>query len=318
MSYAKGYDDPVTDVELPRGIALAWGIAADPQRGPKRELSVEKIVDAAIQIADADGLGAVSMSSVAARLGYTTMSLYRYVSAKDDLIVLMNDEGLGEPPDHEPIEEDWRVGLRRWARSVGAVYLSHPWLLDIPIDGVPITPNNLAWLDWGLRLLKPARLSPNDRVAAVLMISGLVRWHALIHRATASGEQFEAEQFVFGELVTPERYPALAEVIREHGLSDEAADDPFAFALERALDGLERAAGPWQPSAGPIEADDLAASQSDIGYPRDARLKEATRARREAEAKVREAEGRLRDARRKEAELIAKARQRAAAQAERG
>jgi AcrR family transcriptional regulator len=81
----------MTDVELPRGIALAWGIAADPQRGPKRELSVEKIVDAAIEIADADGLGAVSMSSVANRLGYTTMSLYRYVSAKDDLIVLMND-----------------------------------------------------------------------------------------------------------------------------------------------------------------------------------------------------------------------------------
>src|SRR6188472_761991 len=118
----------VSEVELPRGIALAWGIAADPQRGPKRELSIERIVDAAIEIADADGLAAVSMSSLAAALGYTTMSLYRYVSAKDDLIVLMNDEGLGQPPDHDPIDDDWRAGLRRWAGSLGATYARHPWL----------------------------------------------------------------------------------------------------------------------------------------------------------------------------------------------
>ena len=200
----------MTDVELPRGIALAWGIAADPQRGPKRELSVEKIVDAAIEIADAEGLSAVSMSSVANRLGYTTMSLYRYVSAKDDLIVLMNDEGLGQPPDHEPVDDDWRGGLRRWSHGVNAAYGRHPWLLDIPIDGIPITPNNLAWLDWGLRLVAPARLTATDAIAAVLMISGLTRWQAVINRATASDELTEAEQFVFGELVTPDHYPALA------------------------------------------------------------------------------------------------------------
>ena len=80
------------DLELPRGVALAWGVAADPQRGPKREMSVEKIVDAAVEMADAEGLGAVSMAAVAARLGYTPMSLYRYVSAKDDLMLLMQEE----------------------------------------------------------------------------------------------------------------------------------------------------------------------------------------------------------------------------------
>ena len=57
------------DPELPRGVALAWGVAAHPQRGPKRELSIERIVEAAIEIADAEGLGAVSMSRVAARSG---------------------------------------------------------------------------------------------------------------------------------------------------------------------------------------------------------------------------------------------------------
>ena len=83
--------------ELPRGIALAWGVAATPQRGPKREMSVERIVDAAVELADVDGLGAVSMAAVAAKLGFTPMSLYRYVSAKDDLLLLMQEEGTGVP-----------------------------------------------------------------------------------------------------------------------------------------------------------------------------------------------------------------------------
>ena len=72
--------------------------ASPPTRsaGPKREMSVEKIVEAAVEIADAEGLGAVSMAAVAARLGYTPMSLYRYVSAKDDLTAA--DAGGGDRP----------------------------------------------------------------------------------------------------------------------------------------------------------------------------------------------------------------------------
>ncbi len=285
------------DIELPRGIALAWGIAADPQRGPKRELSIERIVEAAIEIADADGLGAVSMGSVATRLGYTTMSLYRYVSAKDDLIQLMSDEGIGDPPDHDEIGSDWRAGLRRWAGAVTAQYARHPWLLDIPIEGVPIMPNNLSWLDWGLRILAPAQMSASDAVAAVLMVSGLTRWQATIDRSLASHDQYAAEQAVFAELVTADRYPALTQALAAGGMSDDEADDPFRFALERALDGLERAVG---SAARPAE-EGSANALGEFEYPRDARLKAATKARREAEAK-------LRDARRKEAELIERAR----------
>ncbi len=286
----------VGDLELPRGIALSWGIAADPQRGPKRELSIERIVDVAMEIADADGLGAVSMSSLAARLGYTTMSLYRYVSAKDDLIQLMCDEGIGEPPDHEEAGEDWKEGLRRWSGSLAVRYSRHPWLLDIPIDGIPIMPNNLLWLDWGLRILEPARMSANDAVAAVLMLSGLTRWQSMIARSLESSDSAAAEQTVFTELVTPDRYPALSAALAAGGMSDEVADDPFRFALERALDGLERAVGTVDH---PVE--EVGVEPGQLDYPRDARLKAATRARREAEV-------RLRDTRQKESDLIAKAR----------
>ena len=91
--------DIPAEPELPRAVALAWGVAANPQRGPKREMSIERIVDAAIEIADAGGLAAVSMASVASALGYTPMSLYRYVTSKDDLLVLMQETGVGVPPE---------------------------------------------------------------------------------------------------------------------------------------------------------------------------------------------------------------------------
>jgi len=76
---------------LPNGVKLAWGITKQPSRGPKGELSIAKIVEAAIEIADRDGLASLSMSRVAAALGFTAMSLYRYVSGKEDLLVLMQD-----------------------------------------------------------------------------------------------------------------------------------------------------------------------------------------------------------------------------------
>src|SRR5690606_23755251 len=108
-----GDDVGMTDApDLPPRLALAWGVAERPERAPKRELSIERIVETAIEIADADGLGAVSMAKVAQRLGFTTMSLYRYVTSKDDLLLLMQEAALDVeyPPAHEPA--DWRAELR--------------------------------------------------------------------------------------------------------------------------------------------------------------------------------------------------------------
>src|ERR1700712_3481813 len=122
-SHEKGSDmaDDVEDA-LPRAVALSWGVAEHPQRGPKREMSVERIVDTAIELADAEGLGAVSMSRIASELGFTTMSLYRYVTSKDDVLALMQDAvcELPIPPDGALAgagreEHDWREGLRRWS-----------------------------------------------------------------------------------------------------------------------------------------------------------------------------------------------------------
>ena len=134
-------DAPRPEPELPRAVALAWGVATHPQRGPKRELSIERIVDAAIEIADAEGLTAVSMSRVAASLGFTTMSLYRYVTSKDDLILLMQERASDVVVPDSTAEQDWswREGVTAWVLAIRARYREHPWLVDIPVSGAPIT-----------------------------------------------------------------------------------------------------------------------------------------------------------------------------------
>ena len=91
---------------LPAAVAAAWGVRESPGKGPKPGLSLERIVQAAITIAARDGLGAVSMSRVAADLGASTMSLYRYVSAKDELVKLMVDAGQDPHPAEGLLQAD--------------------------------------------------------------------------------------------------------------------------------------------------------------------------------------------------------------------
>jgi AcrR family transcriptional regulator len=289
--------DDAADVELPRGIALAWGVAANPVRGPKRELSIERIIDAAIAIADESGLAAVSMASIATALGYTTMSLYRYVSAKDDLILLMQEAGLGVPPLTVAEADGWREGLTRWYRASVAAYAEHPWILDIPITTVPSTPNNLTWLDTALEVLDGTPLDARSRVSAVMVLSGQSRWEATIARGYATEHLSRSAEATLTNLVTPEQFPNLAPVIAQGDFFD-GEGNPFEFGVSRFLDGLEelmrQATSSGQvPSVVPPVALPTAVTKDD-------RVKNARQS-------VKDAEGRLRDARQKERDAIAKA-----------
>jgi AcrR family transcriptional regulator len=288
-----------SDGDLPRGIALAWGVAANPQRGPKRELNIEGIVEAAVAIADADGLSSVSMSSVATALGFTTMSLYRYVSAKDDLILLMQEAGTGVPPLSIGEADSWREGLTRWYRSILDVYSAHPWLLDIPADSEPNTPNNLAWLDAGLGVLANSPFDQPSRVAALLLLSGYSRWQGQVAR-NHDGPAIPAN--ALADLITPEQFPYLAPAIAAGAFSADEGQ-AFEFGLLRILDGLE-----WQInelSSG--RPGTISQPDPDREFARDERV-------RNARDKVRDAEQKLRELRKKEREAISKARERARAQ----
>jgi len=300
----------VSDPDLPRGVALAWGVAANPQRGPKRELSIERIVDAAVEIADAGGLGAVSMSAVAASLGFTTMSLYRYVSAKDDLVLLMGEAGFGVPPETVREADGWRERMRVWSSAQVDVYRRHPWLLDIAVGGgMPTTPNQLAWLDAGLAALADTPLDAAERLSVTLLVLSQTRWQGLIERSyteaaasagTTPDGLDEAVAAMMAELVTPEAFPDVAVAIAAGAFGPEGGD-PFAFGLERVLDGIQHYLEVRPVDAGMPRAE---APTDPPEVEHDAKVREAGKAVREAEKALREARKRERQARAAAAEKL--------------
>ncbi|GIP32813.1 TetR/AcrR family transcriptional regulator [Paenibacillus sp. J2TS4] len=239
--------------KLPRAVALSWGIVKESQRGPKREMSIKKIVDAAIAIADKDGLSAVSMSRVAASLGFTAMSLYRYIPSKDDLLLLMQDAVCAIPIPPEEKDIDWRESMREYVRATINVFVEHPWYGDIPISGVPVTPNNLQIIDWALRPMRDFPLNDYEKISIILLLSSYARSTGIIQRdidramrtgaspAVVSGLDYGA---ALRQLVTPERFPNLDPIIRsgaytEENVNENTVGNDFDFGLERILDGIE-------------------------------------------------------------------------------
>ncbi len=235
--------------EWSRGLALAWGAVPSAQRGPKREFSLAQVLDHAMAIADADGVDAVTMPSVAAALGLTAMSLYRYVSSKDTLLLLLQERGMGSPPDSIGRASGWRAGLEAHAEASADVYRRHPWMLDITIKGIATTPNNLTWMEAGLAALAETSLTRQERVAVVLQVSGHARFRALIERGyreraddagVSLGAVALAESQLLDELVTDERFPELHATLATGAMSAvvDQGFDKFDFGLARILDGI--------------------------------------------------------------------------------
>lgn len=300
--------------ELPRGIALAWGVAANPQRGPKREMSVERIVDAAVELADAEGIGAVSMAAVAARLGFTPMSLYRYVSAKDDLLLLMQEQATGLPPESHLEHEHWRDRLLALYEEQVLMYQRHPWMLSVPITGSPITPNSSAWLDAALAALEDTALTAEERIATALAVTGHARWCGIVqagYTEQARGTGLSADEVAVGEadlydrVISADEFPALRQAIDEGVFTSPA--DPFRFGVERTLDGVAAYLAALDRGGPRAPAEEWTALDP-VELAGDRRLKEAQKAVREAEKLLRAARRGERQTLREAKERLAKAR----------
>ncbi|MFB9467070.1 TetR/AcrR family transcriptional regulator [Streptomyces cinereospinus] len=241
--------DASREPTLPSYLGEAWGLRERPNKGPKRALSLQRIVDAAVSIAASEGLSAVSMSRVAADLGASTMALYRYLASKDELLVLMMDAIYQTPPSPpETTDEGWRAGLSRWAWEQHTILRKHTWALRIPITGPPVTPNQIIWLERGLQCLSDTPLPEGDKLSVIMLLSGYTRSEATVSadvEATfmAKAPDELAAMVSYGQLVRrlvgPDRFPALNKVI-DAGVLDEPAgpDDEFVFGLERILDGI--------------------------------------------------------------------------------
>jgi AcrR family transcriptional regulator len=218
-----------------RSTELLWGLAG------KRGLNLDVIVRAAVKLADAEGLAAVSMRRVAEQLGFTTMSLYRHVPGKAELVELMRDAAMADrpPPGEWP---DWRIELAAWAREGLALYRKHPWLIESAGPRTVPGPNAVASFERALAGARRAGLPPAQIVAAVTLLGGFVESAARQVVTTAQTEQqsgishdewWGARDSLYEHL---DQYPVLTWIYEQGGYDEPL--DPFEFGLERVLDGI--------------------------------------------------------------------------------
>jgi AcrR family transcriptional regulator len=238
---------------LVRSQELLWEGAARGARGPKPGLTLDRIVEAAIAVADAEGIEAVSMRRVARELGAGTMSLYRYVPGKTELLTLMLDRVseitesplAGGPP--------WRVAVERAARQTYRLYLDHPWLLKVNWTRPVFGPNTLAGVEVFITAIDGLGLTDQQRVMVMMAVdsyvTGMARTQVLYASAAdetgLSDEEFWRIQLpVLERAMTSGDFPVLA------ALSDDSFDagweETFEFGLARLLDGLELFVGTAQ------------------------------------------------------------------------
>jgi AcrR family transcriptional regulator len=225
---------------LPRALEILWRGPSAPTR--PRGLSRERIVEAAVALADADGLAALSMARLAERLGCGTMSLYRHVANKDELVTFMLSTAPGPPPIGD--EADWRGSLTDWATGLWDIYHRHPWVLAAAAAGPPADPGQLAWLNAGLAALGPTGLSERDKLAAVMAVLHYVRGAAALHIEAAHVEGPHYPDLL-RRFVDAERFPALAAAV-EAGVFDAADADhlaDFHSGLRQLLDGVAARVG---------------------------------------------------------------------------
>src|SRR5687768_12522964 len=145
--------------------ALLWEPQSQPKRGPRPAFTLDAIARAGIEIADADGLGAVTMQRVAETLGVTKMALYRYVPGKAELIALMTDAAIGRPP-RPSRKASWSKALDAWARALFERFCRHPWTLEATVGARVMGPNELDWLEQAVAALTGSGLDGGEMLDA--------------------------------------------------------------------------------------------------------------------------------------------------------
>lgn len=231
---------------LPRYLQLLWDREPEGRRGPKPGRTIEEIGAAAVAIADRDGLDAVSMKTVAQAVGFTTMSLYRYVDSKDELGAVMLDVAYGAPGFRYGPGSGWRSRMSLWATEIAQRRLAHPWVVEIALASPPVTPNALTWTERGLDALEGTPLTSQERLSAMLAVDGWGQNHVrqsvqmgLLGPARAGAGE-DPYFGLIGRLIDPARFPHLA-TARHDSLTDPDEDfyaEEFERGLGLLLDGI--------------------------------------------------------------------------------
>ncbi|WP_055047129.1 TetR/AcrR family transcriptional regulator [Devosia sp. A16] len=242
-----GRGDPI------RALELMWGRAPAPKRGPKSRVGVADLVAAAVAIADAEGIGAVSTRRVAEAVGISPMSFYTHIPDKAVLLDLMLDAvaiaQAGElAPDFQPA--NWRANVTLVARSFRRFYLAHPWALEIGTHRPVLGPNTIRAYDTILGVFDGLGLSAVEMDFSVTLVANyvhgavrdVVRASMVKAQTGMSDDEWWYTIAPFMETIDFSPYPVASRVgavVGElYGLGN--PDLAFDFGLERILDGLQR------------------------------------------------------------------------------
>ncbi|MFD0339653.1 TetR/AcrR family transcriptional regulator [Streptomyces sp. NPDC127117] len=255
--------------DINRTLELLWDTGRRPSRGPKPGLTLERIVAAAVDVADREGLGAVSMRRIATELGTGTMSLYRYVPGKGELLDLMLDRVQRVSDDPADLGDGgWRSALQALGRATLALHRRHPWLLEVNQSRPILGPNALDGMEKVLGRIRPMGLRDPELVSVIILIDGYVAGAARtqVHQeeiertsGLTDAKFWEAHQPVLEEAMASGRYPVMASLSEE---SFGNSFDHFEFGLQRILDGLEALVAARNPADGPAAG---AADAADTG-----------------------------------------------------
>jgi AcrR family transcriptional regulator len=230
-----------------RTLALLWRVQEPALRGPRPRLDVDAVVAGAIALAGEQGLAALSMRALAARLGVSAMALYGYVPGKDELLDLMLDAlyaGMDRPP-WEP-GAGWRERARAVAEANRALYAAHPWAAAVSTARPPLGPGLMAKYEHELAAFDGTGLGDVERDSALSFLLAFVQGIAVAAADAADAPGTDAEWWegagpLLARVVDPERYPLASRVGAAAGEAHGSTYDPahaYAFGLERVLDGL--------------------------------------------------------------------------------
>lgn len=234
-----------------RTLALLWrDPSAIPRRGPRQGLTVDRVLDAAVALADERGLAALTMRRVAEVLGVSTMSVYTYVPAKAELLDLMLDAVYAAMPRVDTAGRPWRERVTAVAEENRALFDAHPWAVAVSTHRPSLGPGQTGKYEHELHAFDDLGLGDLDRDAALAHLLDIVRAHArATHDArTARREsaQDDAQWWAANEpllrrVLDPTAYPLATRVGSAVGAALGGPWDTeraWAFGLARTLDGL--------------------------------------------------------------------------------
>ena len=242
-----GRGDPI------KTLQLMWGRVEAPKRGPKARVAVADLVQAAVRIADAEGIDAVSTRRVAEAVGISPMSFYTHIPDKAVLLDLMLDAvaGPGEGDDQPAARfapADWRANVSFVAREYRAFYLRHPWVLQVATHRPVLGPNTMRAYEYFLAAFDNLGLSEVEMDMSVTMVANYVhgavrdvaRARMVKEMTGMSDDEWWYTVLPFVETIDYSPYPVASRVgpvVGElYGLG--TPDRAFDFGLERMLDGL--------------------------------------------------------------------------------